>query len=150
MQFIPPWKNHQLTIDGVVELVPTSWLYEIRGTDVTPEADLMNGTIVDMDTLWENIRLEGLCEPVIIRVGFENKMFRLESGNHRVQVLKKHNIDFIPATVQVQNLCGPEVSNVMTNATHNFEFTDNIISSNLKIGFVKPSAVFKDLAEKIV
>lgn len=145
MEILEKWKNHPLSQKGLVELVPTDWLFTYRGADVTPETDLKDGSIVDMETLWKNMCAEGLHDPVIIRVGTENKKFRLESGNHRIQVFMKHGIDYIPATVQVQGQCGPDVESVMTNATHNFDFSEEDIFPNLEQGYMKPSAVFKNL-----
>ncbi|MBY0538438.1 hypothetical protein K2P47_03500 [Patescibacteria group bacterium] len=145
----PKWKNHPLTLAGHVELVPTSWLYQYRGVDVTPAADLRDGSLVNLDQLWDDIQSNGLYDPLIIRVGRKNRKFRLESGNHRIQVFMKHGIPFTPATVEVQDLCGPQVENVMTDATHNFDFTDDVVAEALEIGHVKPSKVFKSLMNNI-
>lgn len=141
----PKWKTHSLTLAVHVELVPTAWLNQYRGADVTPGTDLKDGSPVNMDQLWENILTEGLYDPVIIRVGKTNKKFRLESGNHRIQVLMKHGVPFTPAVVQVQELCGPQVENIMTDATHNFDFTDDVTIEVLEIGYLKPTSVFKSL-----
>jgi ParB-like nuclease domain len=149
MHLTPKWKTHPLTLSGHVELVPTSWLYQYRGPDVTPQTDLKDGSPVNMDQLWENITAEGLYDPVIIRVGKTNKKFRLESGNHRIQVLMKHGVLFTPATVEVQELCGPQVENIMTDATHNFDFTDDVITEALEIGYLKPTTVFKSLVSNV-
>lgn len=149
MNPIPKWKTHPLTLAGHVELVPTAWLYQYRGADVTPGTDLKDGSAVTMDQLWENILTEGLHDPVIIRVGKTNKKFRLESGNHRIQVLMKHGVPFTPAVVQVQELCGPQVENIMTDATHNFDFIDDISTEVLEVGYLKPTSVFKSLKDNI-
>ncbi len=149
MPITPQWKTHPLTLAGHVELVPTAWLYKYRGSDVTLGVDLLDGTIVDMEKLWQNIQQDGLYDPVIIRVGKENKKFRLESGNHRIQVFKKYGVEFTPATVQVQDICGPEVENVMTDATHNFDFTNDMYTVTFEIGYTKPSAVFKNLTSQV-
>lgn len=149
MEIIPKWKNHPLTKQGVVELIPTSWLFARYGTDVTPVADLMDGTLVDLETLWENILQDGLHEPLIIRVGKENKKFRLESGNHRIQVFFQHGVGYTPATVQIQNQCGPHADNVMTNAHHNFDFQENIDLTQIDIGYAKPSTIFTELQPQV-
>jgi hypothetical protein len=149
MEIKAKWKEHPLTKQGVVELVPTNWLHKIYGTNVSPPADLKDGTLVTMETLWENIVEEGLYDPAIIRVGVGNKKFRLESGNHRIQVFKKYGVAYTPATVHIQNECGPHVSNTMTDATHNFDYDDNVIVPQIKEGFLKPSQVFKDLHSQI-
>lgn len=145
MPITPKWKNHPLTLAGHVELVPTAWLYQYRGQDVTPNADLLDGTIVDMEKLWLNIQEDGLYDPVIIRVGKDNKKFRLESGNHRIQVFMKYEVPFTPATIQVQDICGPQAQHVMTDATHNFDFTNNMNTVTLSNGYTKPSAFFQNL-----
>src|ERR1035437_7730943 len=111
------WRNNPLYRDGKVELVPTDWVWKYWGKDVSPMTNLADGTIVDLDGLWKNICKEGLQDPLIVRVGVKNKKFRLEAGNHRIQVLHDNGIEMIPVTVQVQDECGPHVKNVMTDAT---------------------------------
>lgn len=145
MEIKPLWKNHPLALGGFVELVPTNWLYKIRGEDVSSPAGLVDGTLVDMKSLWVNIQSEGLCDPVVIRVGMQSKTFRLEAGNHRIQVFKKYGVEFTPAYVEVTKYCGPNAKNVMTDATHNFTFTDDINTKNIHTGPMKPSAVFMSL-----
>lgn len=149
MEIIPKWKDHPFTKEGLVELVPTDWLFKFRGPDVTPATDLKNGAIVDVENLWENIKQEGLYDPLIIRVGIKNRKFRLEAGNHRIQVLKKYGVEYTPATVQVQDNCGPQMDNVMTDASHNFDFNEDINVSSLKNGYTTPSNVFKSLIGKV-
>jgi len=149
MEISPKWKSHPLAQKGLVELVPTDWVYQFRGPDVTPEASLMDGSAADMETLWQNINEEGMSDPLIIRVGAKNRKFRLESGNHRIQIFKKYGIEHTPIVVQVQDECGPQADDVMNTGTHNFDFADDVIETNLKPGYLKPSEVFKSLAEKI-
>ena len=149
MEVPPTWMNHPLTIQGSVELVPTDWLFTFRGPDVSPELTIKRGTVVDMESLWESIQKNGLDEPVIMRVGIKNKKFRLESGNHRIQLFKQYGVEYTPATVQIQDYCGPDVQNVMTIATHNFDFTDDIILPDSDNGYVKPSSVFKSLVGNV-
>ena len=136
------WKNHPLYKQGVVELVPTSWIWNYWGRDVSPEADLMDGTVVNLDGLWENIKNEGLHNPLIMRVGLKNKKFRLEAGNHRIQVLHNNGVEFIPLTVQVREECGPHLEDVMTDASHNFDAGDEFLISKIMKEYMKPSEVF--------
>ena len=140
------WKNHSLYKAGKIELVPTDWVWKYRGADVSPEADLMDGTIVSLDGLWENIASEGLHDPLIMRVGIRNKKFRLEAGNHRIQVFHEHGVPLIPVTVQVREECGPHVSDVMTDATHNFDAGDELLITEVSEEYMKPSEVFRSLA----
>ncbi len=140
------WKDHPLYKAGKVELVPTGWVWQYRGADVSPEADLKDGTIVDLGGLWENIASEGLHDPLIMRVGTRNKKFRLEAGNHRIQVFHEHGVPFVPVTVQVREECGPHVSDVMTDATHNFDAGDEVLVSAIIEEYMKPSEVFRSLA----
>ena len=101
------------------------WRY--WGPDVSPNADLMDGTIVTLDELWENILEVGLCNPLIMRVGIVNKKFRLEAGNHGIQMLHKHGIRMTPLTVQVRDECGPHLEDVMTDSSHNFDSPEGLI-----------------------
>jgi len=141
------WKDHVLYKQGVVELVPTSWVWNYWGRDVSPEADLMDGTVVNLDQLWENIKKEGLYNPLIMRVGLHNKKFRLEAGNHRIQVLHKNGIKLIPLTVQVREECGPHMDDVMTDASHNFDAGDEFLISKITKEYMKPTEVFKSLRD---
>ncbi|OGD31919.1 hypothetical protein A3C91_00635 [Candidatus Azambacteria bacterium RIFCSPHIGHO2_02_FULL_52_12] len=139
------WKKHPLYEQGKIELVPTEWVWKYYGRDVSPEADLLDGTIVSMDALWENILQVGLYNPLIMRVGLENKKFRLESGNHRIQVFHQHGVRLVPVTVQVREECGPHTEDVMTDATHNFEAPEGFLISKITDEYMAPSEVFSDL-----
>jgi hypothetical protein len=107
--------------------------YTYRGQDVTQETETK----------------EGLHDPVIIRVGKDNQKFRLEAGNHRIQVLYKHGVPFTPATVQVENWCGPDAQNVKNTGTHNFDFPYPDILIGVSNGYAKPSSIFEDLVHTI-
>lgn len=141
----PLWKNHPLYTEGKIELVPTEWVWKYWGTDVSPMADLKDGTLVDIDGLWKNIQEEGLHDPLIMRAGLKNKKFRLEAGNHRIQVFHKHGIEMIPVTVQLRDECGPQAGDVMTDATHNFDAGDEFLVSKITEEYMKPSEVFRSL-----
>jgi len=145
MQIIEKWKDHPLYKQGKVELVPTEWVWKYYGTDVSPKTDLLDGTLVSMDELWNNIVEFGLFNPLIIRVGLKNKKFRLESGNHRIQLFKKYSIPFVPLTVQVCEECGPHLEDVMTDASHNFDAPSGFLISNITDEYMNPSEVFEDL-----
>ncbi|MEK7101708.1 MAG: hypothetical protein AAB882_00965 [Patescibacteria group bacterium] len=108
-------------------------------------ADLKDGTLVDLDGLWDNICEEGLHDPLIMRVGLENSKFRLEAGNHRIQVFHQHKIETVPLTVQVRNECGPHLGDVMTDASHNFDAGDEFLISKITEEYMKPSEIFKSL-----
>lgn len=142
----PLWKKHPLYKQGKIEIIPTSWVWKYRGVDVLPSADLKDGSMVTLDKLWENICREGLYDPFIMRVGLKNKKFRLEAGNHRIQIFYKNNIAMIPVTVQVKEECGPEAKNVMTIGTHNFDSGDEFLISKITDEYMAPSKVFKSLS----
>jgi len=142
----PRWKEHELYKQGVIELVPTEWVWKYYGPDVSPMADLMDGTPCDLDTLWKNILDEGLYNPLIMRVGVKNHMMRLEAGNHRIQLFHAHHIPYTPVTVQVRDECGPHLGDVMTDASHNFDATNELKVSAITEEYMKPSAVFKSLS----
>ena len=133
MEIRPTWKDHPLYLRGAIELVPTKWLWKYWGRDVTP---------VDFDALWKSIEKEGMYDPLIIRVGIKNRKFRLEAGNHRIQLLHERGIAFAPLTIQVTEECGPHAKDLMTDATHNFDFTADMIVPERAGEYVRPSSVF--------
>lgn len=73
MNIKPLWHDHKLYKQGKIELVPTDWVWKFWGTDVTPMTELVDKTPADMDSLWKNILDEGLHDPLIMRVGIQNK-----------------------------------------------------------------------------
>ncbi len=151
LQFLPVKENTGMlaqSVAGKIELVPTEWIWQYWGRDVSPEADLMDGTIVSREVLWENILSEGLHEPLIMRVGLRNKKFRLESGNHRIQVFHEHGVEMLPLTVQVREECGPHLADVMTDATHNFDAGDEFLIHEITDEYMAPSAVFRSLGKR--
>lgn len=146
MTIKPTWENNELYKQGKVEMIPTDWVWKYWGKDVSPVTNLKDGTPVGLDELWAHILENGLDDPLIMRVGLKNKKFRLESGNHRIQVLHKNGIKFIPVIVQIKDECGPQAKDPMTDATHNFDFGDEILISDSDQEYRKPSEVFKSLS----
>lgn len=139
------WKEGELYKQGVVELVPTEWVWKYRGRDVSPQADLKDGTPVTLQDLWDNIVSEGLHDPLIMRLGVKSKTFRLEAGNHRIQVFHEHGVPMIPVTVHVQEECGPHASNPMNDGSHNFDASEEALISEIQQTYMRPSDVFKSL-----
>jgi hypothetical protein len=147
MQIKASWKSHPLWSAGKIELVPTEWVWKHYGSDVSPMANLMDGTPIDMDGLWENILEEGMHDPLIMRAGVKTKKMRLEAGNHRIQLLHKHGIGLTPVTVQLRDDCGPHLGDILTDASHNFDAAEELLVSNITEEYKKPSKVFRSLQE---
>lgn len=144
MEIKPVWKEHELTKAGVVEELPLEWVWQYWGKDVTEHIEYEDGTGSYLPGLWDRLLKEGMTDPLIIRVGLENKKMRLESGNHRIQVLRQHGVKTVPVTIQVRNLCGPSAPGPMTDATLNFEWPEEGIKiSKMTKEFMAPSEVFK-------
>ncbi len=137
------WKNHPLYVAGKIELIPTQWVYQYRGEDVSPQSTLVDGTIVPMDELWQNLCDEGMHDPLIMRVGIETRMMRLEAGNHRIQLFHQHNIPFVPLTVQLRNECGPHLEDTMNDGSHNFDARGELILTTIPSEYVAPSEAFR-------
>ena len=136
MEIKENWKTSDLYKKGKIELIPTGWVWNYWGRDVTP---------IDLNSLWKDICDNGLNDPLIMRIGLINRKFRLEAGNHRIQVFYKNNIEMIPVTVQIQDYCGPEANNLMTDAQHNFDFNNDISIPDIIEEYMKPSEIFKNL-----
>lgn len=143
MDVLPLWKNHPLYQAGKVECIPTAWVWQFRGTDVSENSDLKNGTPCTLDELWENIEKEGLHDPLILRIGLQSHTMRLEAGNHRIQVLYNHAIENVPVTVQIQAVCGPGADEVFNSGSHNFPITEELVPFDKTDEYMKPSEVFK-------
>lgn len=144
MELKETWKEHPLYKLGKIELIPTEWVYQYRGPDVSPFPDLLDGTVVTKEVLWNNILEIGMREPFIMRIGLANKKFRLESGNHRIVLFKEHGVPYVPVTVQVCKECGPEAPDLMTDATHNFDAPLGFLISKITDEYMAPSEVFAE------
>lgn len=149
MHITPRWKEHELYKAGKIEMIPTEWVWQYWGSDVSPMGDLMDGTLVTLEDLWESLQNEGMYNPLIMRVGVRDKKMRLESGNHRIQLFHKHGIEHIPVTVQVRDECGPHLDDVMTDATQTWDATDELLISEITDEYMKPSQVFKSFAPNL-
>lgn len=145
MQIKESWKEHPLYKQGLIEMVPTEWVWQYWGRDVSPMAGFIDKTPATLDELWRNILGEGLYNPLVMRVGVKDRNFRLESGNHRIQVLHKHGVREIPVVVQVREECGPHLEDVMTDATHNFHDEEEILIQGITQEYMRPSDVFQSL-----
>lgn len=149
MQIKEAWKSHSLYKQGKVELVPTEWVWKYWGRDVSPKTDLSDGSMVNLNELWENILDVGLQDPLIMRVGLKDNNFRLESGNHRIQVLYKNGVKKIPLTVQVKKECGPQAEDLMTDASHNFVSEKGFLVREITEEYMRPSEVFAGIKKTI-
>lgn len=137
-----PWKKHPLNTQGKVGLMPTDVVYTFRGTDVSPTTSLATGEQVDLEHLWAHLVTEGLQEPLIVRVGRNNQSFRLEAGNHRIQVLHAHGVQFVPVTVEVVDTCLPHSADARNSGSHLFPLPPGALKPNLTNGFYAPSDAF--------
>lgn len=142
----PKWRDHHYTRLNVVELTLTRWVHRFYGSDVSSRADLMDGTLVDLDTFWSNLRKEGLYEPLLFRVGVQDRRMRLEAGNHRIQVFNTHDVPYVPLTVQVRRTCGPERDDTYTDAERVYDGSDHItLDHGTSDGLIAPSRALRTL-----
>lgn len=90
--------------------------------------DLLTGEIVHQDLVWKNILEDGLQEPLLIVIGFDNKTIRLESGNHRIKTAIKDGYTHLPVAVIIikDNLLNEGNGLHFTNASDLVNW-DNII-----------------------
>ncbi len=137
------WREHPLTKSGVVDELPLEWVWKYWTNDVNNHIALEGGTHMDLDELWNVLIAEGMNDPLIIRVDLVNKRMRLEAGNHRIQLLRKHGVKSVPVTVQVRHLCGDSAPGPMTNGTVDFPFpNEGLKITEMTQEYMKPSDVF--------
>jgi hypothetical protein len=95
------WKQHPWALNDLVLEMEVSFLKKIANLEATDHTDLLNGDIVHQDLVWNNIKEEGLQEPLLIIIGYDNKTIRLESGNHRITTAIADGYTHLPVAVQV-------------------------------------------------
>lgn len=145
MEIKPAWETHEWFKQGAVEMLPIEWVWQYRGEVSAGKTfkDGAGGKVSGMDGLWQSIKDEGLRTPLMMRVGLKNKKFRLEAGNHCIQLLHQHGVTEVPVTVQIRDECGPHVADAMNDAKHNFDAVDEILISESKKEYMRPSEVFR-------
>lgn len=92
-----------------VQLVSVEWLEEISNPSPSELTNLGvdkldgqgNFVYVDMEQLLKDIKRVGLKEPLIVQAGLVTKRARLESGNHRIRLLKAAGIFHAPCLLYV-------------------------------------------------
>ncbi len=90
------WKNHPWSINNYVFNTKIEFLKSISNPNATKYTDLLNESIVHQDIVWEDIKKNGMQEPLLIVIGYKDKTIRLESGNHRVNTAISDNYTHLP------------------------------------------------------
>ena len=95
--------NHP-RLGNLICWVPTSWLVELANPTPSSTTDLGNwgkDERVDWESLFENMRVQGMRDPFIVGVGQISRRVRLEAGNQRVRCCLLNNITRVPAVAYV-------------------------------------------------
>jgi hypothetical protein len=74
--------------NNIVINIPIQLLKKIANPNPLPIFELQNKKKVSKEVLYQDIKKNGLKEPFFISIGIKSKTIRLESGNHRIQILK--------------------------------------------------------------
>lgn len=111
------WESHPWSANNLVKNIDVNFLKEIANPSSTDYTDLLSGEIVHQSVVWENIKKEGMFEPLLIVIGFDDKRIRLESGNHRIKVAIEDGYTHLPAAILVLK------GNIIHegNGLHNFD-----------------------------
>jgi len=113
------WLNHPLSVYGTVEEVPVSFLDIIKNPfskDFTNESNESN-VILHQNKVFDDIELNGMDEPFIVRIGYSDKTIRLESGNHRIKVAIERGYTHMPIS------CFVDIKSILYegNGIHSFD-----------------------------
>lgn len=122
-----PSLNSQL-----VEMVPVELLSQWACPTYSP---------CDDQQLLNDIKENGVQEPVVIGVGLWSQRARLDTGNHRIYLAPRLGITHLPAVARVGNYCAFSNSNgdhsfATTRILHEKQWIENEYWSS-------PSAVLK-------
>jgi len=86
---------HLLSKLNKLYYVKTNFLYNIRYKNANKKGESYSGEECDFEYLYENIQKNGMVEPFVVSIG-KDLSIRLETGNHRIQIFKNKNIEYIP------------------------------------------------------
>tara|TARA_B100002019_G_C21254523_1_gene593068 strand:+ start:1588 stop:2058 length:471 start_codon:yes stop_codon:yes gene_type:complete len=93
------WKVHPWNVANQIEQISTKFLKSIANPSSTDETDLLSGEIVHQDKVWEDIKKNGMVEPLHIRINPKTREVRLESGNHRIKTAINDGYTHLPCVV---------------------------------------------------
>ena len=85
-----PWRADSYALNGKVELIPVRFLMFFRGNALGK---------TDLDTLTEDMRANGVREPLILTVGQRDRKVKLGEGNHRVEAAIRLDATHLPVRV---------------------------------------------------
>lgn len=119
------------TYQRYVEMVPVSWLSELKGND-------LRYTEQEMQDLMADISANGINNPLIVDVGRKTGTAILGEGNHRLEAAKRLGYTHFPVRAHVNNDAGAEVPGAQRN---------DIIQPEERYSSVdtKPSKLFETL-----
>ena len=81
--------------------IKLDYLFSISNPDVKPEFELQDKTKVSYETMKQDIINNGILEPLVILTSQDG--IRLESGNHRIYILKDLGISTAPCIIKRGN-----------------------------------------------
>jgi hypothetical protein len=115
-----------------VEMVPVSWLSQLKGNKLRYTDDKMEALMADIEK-------NGMNNPLIINVGRNNERAILAEGNHRLEAARRLGYTHVPVRVHVQNNVGEDAPDSQRT---------DIIQPEERYSSVdtKPSKVFASLA----
>ena len=98
-----PWKDNKYYKLGLVAEVPLSWLIRYQGNRLRMRR-------YEFEKLVEDIKTNGIEEPVMIFIGQKDRTVTLGEGNHRMMAAMMAGLKSIPARV-IRNQYAEGVSN---------------------------------------
>ena len=95
MKIIDTWKNERAYVNKV-KYVPIEWLLQFKGNQ-------LRRTEEQMFELYQDIKTNGLKDPLWMAVGKENRKIILGEGNHRLELFRRFGLDEVPLIIGLQN-----------------------------------------------
>ena len=97
----PRWKSHPWTHHQSVCEVNIEFLISIANPNATQFTDLLDGSIVHQNTVFDDIEQHGMAEPLLIVISWQHNTIRLESGNHRIHVAHERGYTHLPCALMI-------------------------------------------------
>lgn len=126
--------DHQINVYRNVENVPISWLKKLPGNKFRHSDEEIN-------KMSDDIKKNGLKEPLIVNVGKETRTAKLGEGNHRLEALRRAGYTHAPTRVTVGREWGKEHQH-----THNLDHDLKPKPGEYFSSDSRPSEVFHSLS----
>lgn len=82
------------------KFISTKWLANYKNPKPQKKTDALDGKLIPLDELWNELIAKGMRDPFILRYCPNLSTLRLETGNQRIVLFETNHIHWIPTVLE--------------------------------------------------